>query len=117
MTKAKIILPLIFAFYLTGCGSDSLDHKPPQGMGSLIVESFTSDDINVFINGQQKTSVPVDQHGIVDMTPGIYKVELREKHGQRNFTEQIEIIEQKVVVMKVIDGPRPFLYNVQISVR
>ena len=59
-------------------------HTPPPGMGSLIVDNRTSDEVNVIVDGADKGRVDSYDDKTCDLAPGLHRVMFDQHHGDRD---------------------------------
>jgi hypothetical protein len=116
LARSVPVLAALVAVVVWGVGcldSDRFDHKPPSGQGSIIVDNRTSREINVFINGQQFERVRARRWRAYDLDPGVYRVVLDERHGDRNFRDDIDVLVRRLSVLDVtVDPNRADRFNV-----
>lgn len=91
--------------FASGCDwDDSDDHEdftPPDGQGALRVANHTADDIRVYVNGEEKGTVSDYSDRAYPLDPGVVRVVLDEKGGDRSFRDEIDIIENRLTVLDV----------------
>jgi len=100
-TAAAAILAAALALMAAGCEDDSFSHKPPAGLGSLIVDNHTGDRLEVFINGIESNRVSAYDYEAYDLNPGVHRVVIQERHGSRSYRDDVDILEGKLTVMRV----------------
>lgn len=105
---------IILALGLCGCNSDDWDYTPPPGMGSIIVDNRTTDDIDVYLNGYYTNRVSDFDHEVFDLTPGVHHVVLDEAHGSRAWWDDVDVLEGKLTVLEVKTGFDTSDYDVRI---
>ena len=91
----------LISLCMTGCESDSFSHKPPEGMGSLIVDNQTGDRLEVYVNGIETNRVSAYDYEASDLEPGVYRVVVQERHGSRSYRNDVDILDDKLTVMQV----------------
>ncbi len=97
-----VLLTLIVA----GCWSDSgFDHIPGEGLGSLVVDNRTSRDVDVFIAGEPAQRVSSRRWRAFDREPGVYRVVLDERRGDRNFRDDVDVLRGRLTVMEITADP------------
>ena len=99
----EVFFAMIAAAFMimAGCESDSFSHKPPAGMGSLIVDNHSGDRLDVFINGIESNRVDTYDYEPYDLNPGMYRVVIQEHNGSRSYRDDVDILEGKLTVMRV----------------
>ena len=101
------ILLLLLALAGSSCDFDDDDdyNRPvPPGLGSMLIDNETYDDISVFIDGQFDTRVArEDKVTAYDLAPGVYRVVLEQRGGRRNFRDDIDILEGTRTVLEVFE--------------
>ena len=80
---------------------EDIDHDPPAGLGSIIVKNDTANDISVFINGTATNEVDAFEVNYYDMTAGVYRVVLDEQDGDRNYREDIDVLQDQRTILDV----------------
>lgn len=101
-----LALPLV-----AGCDwdeDDDEDFEPPAGQGALRVDNNTGDDLRVYVNGEQLGSVGDYSDRAFPLDPGVYRVVLDQKNGDRDFRDDIDIIENRRTVLDVAYDRDPF---------
>lgn len=96
----------LLTFLLIGSAcddDDALDHDPPDGQGAILVDNRTFSELRVFFNGIQQRDVDNGDVGIFNLDPGIYRVVLDEKDGDRNFRGDIDVLEDRNTVLDVVE--------------
>jgi hypothetical protein len=99
----------------TGCkwDDDDRDHDPPAGQGSMVVENRTSSDIAVFVDGERLRDVRARNDRYYDLDPGVRRVILDQRGGDRTYRDDIDIIEGRITVLDVAADPAsPTRYDV-----
>ncbi|HMP90322.1 MAG TPA: hypothetical protein PJ991_08965 [Kiritimatiellia bacterium] len=108
----------IVAGILTGCHKDSYSHKPPAGQGAIYVVNNTGSDINVFINGERQDRVGARKKKAYDRPPGIYRIVLDQRNGDRTFRDDVDVLEGRLTIVDVAVDPTNFTdYDVAIFFR
>lgn len=97
---------------LGGCdwddSDDNEDYVPPEGSGALRVDNNTADDIRVYVNGEQKGTAGDYSDRVFDLEPGVYRIVLDQKNGDRSYRDDIDIIENRLTVLDVTYDNDPF---------
>ncbi|NCC52495.1 MAG: hypothetical protein EOM20_14935 [Spartobacteria bacterium] len=85
----------------SGCedDDDDYDHDPPAGMGALIVDNKTDNDMAVYIDGIEQVKTDEDHWRAYDLFPGEYRVVLREKGGDRSSSFDADILEGRQTIV------------------
>jgi hypothetical protein len=100
-----------------GCDydDDENDHEPPAGLGSLIIYNRTPDDIAVYVDDIRLADVDNDNDQNYDLTPGVHRIILDQRGGDRTFRDDIDIIEGRRTIMDVaVDPNDAFEYDVVV---
>ena len=110
------VLALLLAGMTTGCDSeDYLDHQPPAGSGSLIVDNHTADDLSIFVDGNYTARVSDSSDRILDMDPGLYRVVLTgEDDSDRSYRTEVDILEGQLTILEVWTSADPHGYDVTV---
>jgi hypothetical protein len=102
-----IILLLLGIMVYTGCeesGEGYEDHVPEDGMGSLVVYNRTAVEVAGYIDGYYIENVEAWDYSVTDEEPGTYKVVILQVDGEKNYTDDVEILEGVLTVLKVTYG-------------
>ena len=100
-----LFISLLVPLFIMGCEwDDDVDHDPPAGQGSLVVQNRTASDINIFIDGLRVGEAQDFDDDTTDLHPGSYRVVLDQDDGNRYFAEDADIIEGKVTVWEVFES-------------
>lgn len=89
------------AFWFSGCDDDRFDHTPPAGQGTMIVDNLTTDTLLVYVNGRSVFNIDDNDHELVDLAPGLYRVVIDEKHGFHSYYGDLDILEGQLTVLEV----------------
>jgi len=100
---------------LAGCESDDYSHKPPPGQGSIIVDNKSVDVIHVYVDGYYANDVGDYDYEAYDRVPGLYRVVLDQKSGDRSYSHDVDVIEDKLTVLEVQIDELSWEYDVRIS--
>jgi len=109
------LLTLLTAIFGCNYDDDDFDHNPPPGMGCIIVNNNTANDIRVFVNGIATNNTDDADWEAYDMKPGVYRVVLEERHGDRSYRDDIDVIENRRTILDVTtDAVRRDRYDVYL---
>ena len=111
---ARLALGMILMLGLCACDGDDWNHKPPAGMGSIIVDNRTMDGVNVYLEGTYTNRVSDFDHEAYDLAPGIHRVVLDESHGSRNWRGDVDVLKDKLTVLEVNKGYYGLDYSVRV---
>ena len=94
---------VLAALLCLGCEDDDyLDHNPPPGQGSLIIDNRTSIDFDLFVDGEFTTEVKDGRERVLDLSPGIYRVVLdSDDDFYGSFREDIDILEGRLTILRI----------------
>jgi hypothetical protein len=93
------------ALTLCGCEDDDVtDYNPPPGLGALVVDNNTSNDIEVFIDGVSRGKAGDYDSRPFDVAPGVHRVVLDEKGGDMSYRDDIDILGGRLTVLDVDVG-------------
>lgn len=96
------VVLLVGAACVAGClDDDRLDHKPPGGQGSIVIDNRTSRDIDVFVDGAELQRVRARRWRAYDFDPGVYRVVLDERDGDRNYRDDVDVLDGRLSVVEV----------------
>jgi hypothetical protein len=92
------------AWLVAGCDDeeeDYLDHNPPAGQGSLVVDNNTLEDIDIFVNGTRTNRVNNGNEFILDLGPGVYRIVLDSDDSARRYADDVDILQGRLTVLHV----------------
>jgi len=101
---AKMYVVVVAACCLFGAGcddGDDFDHTPPEGMGSLVVDNDTFDDLRVFVNGAEIGRVTDGHEGFFDLEPGLYRIVLDDEDGDRSYRNDVDVLDGRLTILYV----------------
>lgn len=106
MKTTRLLVSLLAAAsaaFLAACESDydDSDHNPPAGMGAIVIENNTYNDIEVFLDGVRVKNVSDDDDRAYDLAPGEYRVFLNEDDGRREWSHRVDVLENRNTVLYV----------------
>ena len=90
---------------LTGCDDERFDREPPLGMGTVIVDNFTGDDIEVYLDGVAAEETDAGDHRYYDLEPGLHRVVLTGDDTERLWAEDVDVLENRRTVLEVRSDP------------
>lgn len=99
-----VIIPLLALGWGTGCDwdhDDDDDHVPAPGKGAILVDNNTGDDIRIYVDGIQLGRAEDYSDRAFDLDPGLHRVVLDEVDGDRDYREDLDIIEGRLTVLDV----------------
>ncbi len=107
-------LLLVMILALASCESDddSYDHDPPAGMGALIIDNHTDDDISVYLNGVETNKAPDSDWKAYDLKPGGYRLVLEQRGGDHSFNDDVDVLENRRTILDVQYSSNPYRYDV-----
>jgi hypothetical protein len=95
-------LVLVCCLLGTGCDDDDdFDHVPAEGMGALVIDNDTFDDLDIFVDGAQIGHVTDGHDGFFDMAPGLYRIVLTDEDGDRSYRNELDVLVGRLTVMYV----------------
>ena len=102
-----ITMLLICLGLALGCNEEDKfrEHIPPLGMGSLIINNNTLENINLFIDGAFTNLVQEDSAETIDMAPGTYRIVLDSEDSNRTYREYTDILENRLTILHVSAAP------------
>lgn len=93
---------LLLALTLCGCDDDNdRNHRVPDGMGSLIVDNNTADEISVFVDGDRVGKIKSYRDKAYDLSPGVHRVVLDQSGGDRSYRDDVDILKGKRTILDV----------------
>ena len=105
-TAATTVACLVPLF--SGCDyeADSPSHIPPPGLGTMIIDNYSYNHIAVFVDGFLQTQIAHDHAETpYDLRPGVYRLVLEERGGQRNFRSDIDILSGRLTIIEIFEDP------------
>jgi hypothetical protein len=106
-------------FFGTGSGcdrtGDNYDYDVPTGQGVLVVDNQTIERLTVYVNGGERLSVRGNHDEGVDLSPGHYRVAFLQHDGDREYADDIDILEGRQTILKVANGRHSDDYDVTID--
>lgn len=111
---ASLALGMIMMLGLCACDGDDWSHKPPAGMGSIIVDNRTTDGVNVYLDGYYTNRVSSFDNEAFDLAPTIHRVVLDESHGSRAWRGDVDVLDGKLTIIEVNTGFYSSDYDVRI---
>ena len=120
LTRMLAALAVTVTLALAGAGCDyddeDNDHEPPAGKGSLIVYNNTVDDIAVYVDGVRLEDVGDYNDKAYDLDPGVHRVILDQRGGDRTFHDDVDILADRRTVMDVaVDNFNALAYDVVVT--
>ena len=114
MNVLKILLGMVVMLAVTAGCDNGDDHRPPAGMGSIMLRNNTGDDIFVYLDGilssnraDYATTTPYD------LKPGSYRVSLTERRGWRSWSGFVDVLENRLAYLDVtLDLRNAYAYDV-----
>lgn len=89
------------AAVVAGCEEDTYGHRPPAGMGAIVLDNFTGDDINVFIDGQSVGRLDDYDDRAFDLAPGLHRVVLDARSSPRYGAWDVDVIADRLTVIRI----------------
>ena len=97
-----------------GC-DDDYDHKPPAGMGCILLDNRTHRDIRVYINSVQQAKARDYKVTAYDLQPATYRLVLQEDDGYRSLSRDIDILpDQRTIIEVRTESTSSYRYQVNI---
>ena len=84
-----------------GCDDERFDREPPAGLGSLVVDNFTGDRLQVYIDGQEREDTSAGDYRYYDLRPGLHRVALDGDDVNRSWAGDVDILENRRTVLEV----------------
>ncbi len=111
---AWLVLWAAGSVLLAGCDDGDYKHDPSPGRGSIIVDNRSSDVIHVYINGYYVNDVGDFDYEAYDRGPGLHRLVLDQKRGNRSYSRDVDVIEGKRTVWKVYIDELDWEYDVRV---
>lgn len=103
---------------VTGCDDeeDYRDHEPPAGMGSLIVDNNSPEDIDIYLDAALDSRVKDGDDRIIDLAPGDYRVVLDSDDSDRLYSATMDILEGRLTILHVSIAISVATLNVRVEI-
>jgi hypothetical protein len=104
MPGARIRLALaagLLAAALAGCESKDYSHRPPDGLGSILLDNRTPNDINVYIDGVAQARLGDYDERAYDVEPGLHRLVLDQVRGTRYAAWDVDVVAGRLTVIIV----------------
>lgn len=89
-----------------GCRGNDDDHRPPDGMGSILLRNYAGDDIYVYFDGILASNrADYAQTTPYDLSPGSYRVSLSERRGWRSWSGYVDVLQNRLTILDVSVDP------------
>ena len=96
---------LIGSVTLAGCDDDDdIDHDPPAGQGSIVVDNDGYRDLHVYIDGVYQGEVRDGHRTAYDRAPGVYRVVLDESGSDRGYSADVDVLAGRLTVLEATGG-------------
>lgn len=93
--------------WLCGCADEDeydTDYMPPGDQGALTVNNRTFTDLTVYVDGERARFVDDESQENLDLSPGTHRIVLIEEEGDRSYEAEVEILEDRLLVLDVTVG-------------
>ena len=97
----RVLVAAVLALGLTGCEDEEYNHVPPEGQGSIILDNFTADDINVFMDGVASNRLRDYEVEAYDMTAGVHRLVLDQDGGDRYGAWDVDVVVGRLTVVEI----------------
>ena len=112
-----LLVASVCVVVLVGCDEEQFDHVPAAGMGTLIIDNDTTDDIDIFVDGLLLGQVDDYDDSYTDMMPGVYRIVLADEDGHRSYREYLDILPGRLTILHVDDTSTWGDYSVWVEFR
>jgi len=103
LQRAWLLACLAGCLILTGCDEeDYYDHSIPEGMGSLVVDNNSGDDISIFIDGVRVAGVDGGGWEVFDVAPGLYRVVLDSDDYDRSYSGDVDVLQDRLTILDIM---------------
>ena len=90
------------AFFTAGCEDDNEYGGPPAGLGRLVIENNTTEDIRPYVDGFARDLVENNHSRSFDLEPGEHRVVLDQKGGTNAATAfDVDALAGRVMIADV----------------
>ncbi|MBU1693175.1 MAG: hypothetical protein KJ726_04760 [Verrucomicrobia bacterium] len=97
----RFLAVAVFALVFTGCEKKEYDHVPPEGQGSILLDNFTADDINVFIDGVASNRLRDYKVEAYDASSGVHRLVLDQAGGDRYGAWDVDVVVGRLTVVEI----------------
>lgn len=94
-----ILASALLAAVFVACDADKIDHKPPEGKGSIVVDNNTARRFNLFVDGIDQGRIGSFKDRSFDFDPGVYRIVLDEDDGNLGYADEIDVLEGHLTVL------------------
>jgi hypothetical protein len=75
--------------------------RPPEGMGRLVIDNRTGNDLRVYFNGEPGENVRRNRYHTCDCPPGEVRVTLDQRNSDRSTRFRADILRGRVIIADV----------------
>lgn len=75
--------------------------RPPEGMGRLVIDNRTGNDLRVYFNGEPGENVRRNRYRTYDFPPGEVRVTLDQRNSDRSTRFRADILRGRVIIADV----------------
>jgi len=102
-TGCGLAVAAVLAAFVAGCewDEDDVDHTPPAGQGSIVIDNRTFSDLNVWIDGQAQREAKDRTDTAYDLAPGTHRLVLDQQGGDRYEARDVDVLLGRVTVVEV----------------
>lgn len=75
--------------------------RPPEGMGRLVIDNRTGEDLRVYFNGEPAERVGDWRYRTYDFPPGEVRVTLDQRNSDRTTRFRVDILRGRIIIAEV----------------
>ncbi|MCZ7591823.1 MAG: hypothetical protein M5U15_06565 [Kiritimatiellae bacterium] len=106
---ASGLMLIALCFVGAGCHDDSrFDHDAPDGQGTLAIDNFTGDRIQVYIGGTRVDDTGAGKLHFYDVKPATYRVVLNSASSDRFWAADVDILVGRISVVELHNHPTDY---------
>jgi hypothetical protein len=100
------LLGAALAVALAACQEEEyMDHTPPEGQGSLVVDNNSTDTLRVLVNATTNL-IESGAYAVADLAPGDYDVRVEEQgNAYRTFEDLVTVHGSELLILHVFGHP------------
>ncbi|MBM4148783.1 MAG: hypothetical protein FJ224_07040 [Lentisphaerae bacterium] len=102
------VFAMTVAVFSAGCFEDDegyRDHTPADGLGSIVVNNETYDEMDVFVDSEFAMEVGDWDDAAFDVEPGEHRVVLDGRDSDRSYAGDIDVLKGRLTILHVSSSP------------
>lgn len=98
---AVVVVAATLGGIVAACEHEGYDYNPPPGQGAIVVDNFTGDRIQVFVDGSRLETVRSGGRRAYDLNPGAYRVALDSEDHYRSWADDVDVLKDRLTILEV----------------